>query len=310
MAEKNYPDLIARTPTKLNIVDPDARFDRDADRDQLVRMLDGMSDLEQYVQALKEDSDNPETRKDLGGLVYGNEGFYREMPADVIRDDAKQKHSGLVDLLGGWVEPVQKDGKTDLEIRRGYVENNFAEFLNALTDEELEQVLTSLPLYTTKDNDINRVIEAVREMQKLSQIKDEKGVRDYVMQKMQASAEITQRFFSNYVLGSSIYVQKLFQSYAGVASARLGKEIKNNGSFNRARVRKTIEESLEVAEDEFNREKHLGDKSDIFEGAIRPYYITTAKASHQRMRKDMKWDQDEDRQKRKAYRRKELKMAA
>lgn len=286
------------------VIKPSAKYDRA----NFVEGMDVFDKLRGYKKRLEDSKgEDPESRIDLGELLRKNPTHYAGHSGGHVIKQAKEAISDLEGMIGGWTEPSQD--RKSLKREKGYVENNLDEFLNRLTANELFALINNLPLYNTNNPEIDRLIRIIRETQKISRA--EKGkeeevkeqVREYVSERMKKAPAWLQRSFS-YSVGDPNFVMEEFESYRNAAMLELSKATRNEkGELNKDLFVRVLKESLAVAQREYNRETNLGDKSDIFEGDIRPYYLTLAQVLYPREKEEREREKDPDGKKRQDERR-------
>jgi hypothetical protein len=270
-------------------------------RDSFVGVMGDFSDLRGYRDILKEDGEEPETRKSLGSLLNDNSTHYSGISAADVKNDANEAYSQLERKLGGSAE-VAED-RASVTKRKGYVETNLEEFLNKAKAEELMAVINSVNLHYTGDNAIDEVIRLVNESRKISEAKKSGNISAYVAERMKTAPEWRQRAFSSYSSGNHAYVAKSFETFAIETARELSRLVANeNGELNKAKLVAVIKASLAVAEREYDRESDLGDKIDIFESDIRRNYLALAHAINPRLKQEKKQEEDSAREQRKAER--------
>lgn len=276
-------------------INPDQNYDRRT----FVKAMGKGGDLEQYIDAFGKNS-NSGARGDLGGLIHDDSSFYAAMAADTVAKEAADAHSAHIRSIGGWVEQ-QVDGS--LARKKGYVERNANDFWGKFNDSELVQLIHSVPLYFTGDEEIDHVVNLFRELGKIRAAQQNHTIHEYVEGRMKKMPEWMQESFSNYTSRDPTYVERAFESFAAQTQMDLAKAL-GGKTPNRTLITRVIKTSLAVADKAFDDEPNIGDKADIFEKQIRPYYLAMAETLYPREKKEQKLADDPDREERKTARKK------
>ena len=258
-------------------------------REKFVESFGEFSDLENYIQGLIKTPNNPTILSDLGALLRKKPGFYQNMPnpAGVARTEADRAYSS-------GIEQIAK-----------YVEKNKEKFFNLLDEEKILGLVTNLPLYKTGDKKHDEFIEKLNEIHIINEAeKDASKMHQYVNSKINEIPEWAREAYT-LLQGNQNYVQATFQEFKEVAQIRFQKEIlTKKGKPDKAKLENIIKNSLKKAWEKYNDEDNLEDKKDIWEGDIRPYYLTLAKMVYADEKKQAKYDKDPAKENRKEDRRK------
>lgn len=278
----------------LNLLEPTKTYDRTT----FVKSMKNLSDLEEWAQVAEKDPFDPEMRRKVGILVKDDASFYDSGYApDMFKQILRESQSDLIKKVRGWTE---SDGKT-FETRAGYVETNYNKFLKKLSTEDLVAYMQNVPLCKTGKEDVDKVVKLVKDargVNSISHIEDSEErinrMREYVADKLENAPEHIRAEFQ-YSQKSPDYIQRAFASLFKQAGLKLGKELTKNDKLDRDKIEMVIRESMKVAREQFDKTKHLKDKSDLYDAAIAPYYEILARRVYPNEKKEEKEEFEKER---------------
>lgn len=255
----------------LPFIDPK----EDYDRKNFVKFMSGFTDFEKYINAFDEKPGDSNTRKKLGAMIHSDPKAFATVEEDAVREVSNAKFSGLEDVLGG---RIIRNKKGKLEIDKGYVEHNLDAILKKLNDKQMWEVIQKVRLYKTGNEKLDAIGDSLEELRLIAHIEEEKGkgIKEYVAAKLKKEDPETMSAYS-YSLSSERYTRNLFEHYKSKANENLNNAVNDNGKIDKNKLLRLYKNSLKVALDEYDAEAHEGDKGDIYENVIRPYYLEAAK---------------------------------
>jgi len=261
------------------------------------------SKLERYLSNHKQNPNDPDNFSDFGKLLHKNPLFYNEFsnPASVISIEGDAAYTAWADAMGK------------------YVKNNLDDFFDLLDDKSWINLISTIPLYKTKEKDAkdeyhDKFVEAAGELKKIreaSSSNDFSKISDYVNSKLDEAPEWLQTSIS-YLRGNKEYMSAMFQEFAGIAQTKFQEELfiytvdkdgrKKPVKVNKGRLKTIVKDSLKKAWELHDEETDKGDQNDIWQGDLRNCYLMLARSVYPKEKKTEDWDDDEDKQERQGER--------
>ncbi|MBU2053151.1 MAG: hypothetical protein V1788_00435 [Nanoarchaeota archaeon] len=246
------------------------------------------SKLEQKVDGLKKDIHSPKYIKDISKILYnGKADAYAKFPnqGEVARFDADR-----------FIDNAEKS-------KALHVKNNLDDFFKLVDGNQMLNLVRSLPLYKTNDEKHNKLVDAINEMRDIQDAsKDFSKMSQYVESKLEGIPAWLQESLSYYSENQE-YISSVFKQFAGFAQNRFQKEthlfLVENGKIkkavaNRGKLEKALRDSLDKLWEMYKDETISGEKSDIIDDRINPYYLALANTVYPKEDNKFKKDQDED----------------
>lgn len=196
------------------------------------KAMKDLSKLESLVGGLKQDSSNPEFVKNTGKLLQGDEAFYANIMPQIIRNDLD--------------EATNESTKKMIE----YSEKNYNTLFGKLDGEAMLIYLTNVNLYETGNKETDKVVKAVKEKQKITQVKQNHSQGAYVGEKMKKAEEWRQKAFYGFASRSPAYIDAAFRAYelAAEKNFTLAVTREDGKSIDECKLARTINGSLNKAE--------------------------------------------------------------
>jgi len=237
----------------MRTINPNERYDRQ-------RFVDAMEDLEKLVYLsdnLKkpEGNWNPNLRKGLANLL-------KDENADEIDPDVEINFAGLTpDHV---IERAQQEKRDYSDRMDKYAARNWEAFLDKVErvrPEELVDLIESLPLAETSNEELDKIVKAVNEKNLINIFKEKGGQREYVNLKMQGASESRKKAYA-YSSGDPNYIAAIFGAYERAADFYFQKAIRDeNGNIVPSKLVNLIREN-------YNRLDADSDKAKIYRLAI------------------------------------------
>lgn len=281
-------------------LNPNEKFDEKT----YVGKFDDFMDLQEYVSGLRSDksSERLDAIRDLGKLLMGDRDHFERL------ENSESDARAVSDFAY----------ESTVENTARYVQRNLEDFFKIYEDDDLRQLILTLPIYKLDNKgqnigDHNDFVDLLNELRSLEEIKKnpDKMVA-YVDAKIKKSMpEWFQKSFRGYSISRPDHVARYFERYSRDAEVKLEKmmRMKDRG-IDTKKLEYIIRNSLAQAWEEHGKESHEGDKKDIWERAIRPVYIGIAQSIFKKRKAKLKMEKDPAREARKARRRKKLGLPA
>jgi len=281
------------SPIKYNPINPGANYDRK----KFVSAQKQLNDLEKYTHKILENPNDIDARQDLSALLYGDPAFHVGQSPEFMQTSAKQSYTSGIDNMAA------------------FAKRHRDELFSVVDGKGMFGLAMSVQLYKTghKDHDyIIDIVNKVRTMNMAAQKQEIEQMREVVLEgadsrDMPDWAKTVLIYFS----GSDQFVASAFRRRRD-DTVRLMNSLLLNGKVpDRKRIRRLIEDSMDKAEDEFQKETDEEARSDIWQHNIRPLYVTLAKAAYspEKKEEDAK-SKEKTGKKEREKRRQELRMAA
>jgi len=237
-------------------INPQSSFDRE----EFVESYKNFSKLRGYLKTLVKDSEEPTAIYKTAKLLHGDPQYYE-----------KEK----IQIRPNLEEAVLVSN----ENMARYVRENLSSFLDILEDEDLMSLILSLPLYRTEMDYCNEVIDAVNNFRCLQTIaKEPEKIAQYVAQELERKPELKEEFAK--AENKQEYISKVFNSCLSEVGENLNKKLMvktgETKRTNRSLLEEVFRESLNIAEEKYEEEENSGDKNDVWEDVVRPYYEAVA----------------------------------
>lgn len=246
----------------------------DFNRETFVQQGEVYQDIGKWVQTLQKDPHNKKAFENAGKLFFGDGAFYSpegENPRFRLEDTFSKLTEG----------------------RARYAEKKYSDFTDGLTDEHWRTLILEVPLYKTGNKEHDEIIEAIEAKRNVDEVsKDPNKLRAFLLKKSEEFDEPFRKEVRRNKYNNS-YLQKVFEIYQKEATINYNILVhEKDGSFKKGLAKSIFESSLKAAKAEMNRESDEGDKSDIWEADIRPYYLTLDSIKYQLEKEKLKVEQN------------------
>lgn len=250
--------------TSYKPIEPTAEWNRDA----IVSQGDDLGDLEKYLSVLEKDEENPTIWEKAGKLLEGDPTYFTRTVSD-------EKTGGLI--------RSPRSPRSDLERNLTETENNISLFakkhkstiLGKLSDEDYSSLAFNLPLYKTGNKEQDELIDALKEVNRLRSIKDNhQEIYKYILERLEKE-KVSQSKKTSFSQHGAAEAHIMFEKYLKIAHGKLNEIIADKeGKVRVDLLKRTFLNSLSEAEDALDRVTYSdGEKSDVWEANVRPYYL-------------------------------------
>lgn len=258
------------------------------DKDIFVPEMSKLNDLKEYRERIAKDRTDISAIADAGGRLFGKPNLFTNMDNPDLKATAYLNES-----IGEGTDVIAK-----------YVKENSDDFFDKLGDNNLINLIYSVPVYETSDEDHNKFVRLLNKVKGIDEASKDPSARiKYVQDRISKAPDWFQTayyYFSDRE-DNNLGIFKLFAEHAQL---QLQKEFfGEDGKINTNKLEKRVKDSLDKAWDEYNKEPNEGSKKDIWERDIRPIYLALAELAYPGTEEDYKYDKDPDREDRKADRR-------
>ncbi|MBU3906697.1 MAG: hypothetical protein KKA64_00420 [Nanoarchaeota archaeon] len=266
------------------------------DRKTFVDKFGDLSDLEEYIETMQKEPNNPSVLSDLSTLLHGDDQFYSELtnPLSVASGEADRAYTYGIDAIAK------------------YVKKNLNDFFGKTDEKDALKLVSNLPLYKTGNEEHDKFVKLSDEIKEISAAsQDAQKMQNYTVKQIKSLPEWLQESFA-YFGNRQDYASALFKEFASHTQRKFNKAVSTEErEINKNKLERIIKDSLRKAHEEQDKEPNKKDKYDIWKKAIRPYYLVLAKLVHPKEKKKEKLSNsfEREREERKAERR-ELGMAA
>jgi hypothetical protein len=294
MTNEKEPNLEARVDEEdRNIVNyhpisPKGKYNRKP----FVSAQKQLNDLGAYAQALSKDVYNVGAREDLCGLLLGDSNKQNGMAPERLIKMAGEAYGDGIDSMGR------------------YVRHNFKDFMGKLDGESLNRVVYSVQLYATGNKEHDEIVSLFRDIREMGS-KDEQTKSEAINRAINhlLKTDNMPRWAKVLISADKQFLGEIVipRFYAGRNKA-LAEHLQKDGKPDKDKLRKLVEDSIKVANDRYgdvpSGKEHNGERKDIWEGDLRPYYIATAQALYPIEKKELEKNNDrkQDEKKREAER--------
>lgn len=255
------------------------------DRDNLIKHYEDFQDINQYLQAIKEDPENTGAWGDAGELLRKNPYYYfksERSPRSDLEDSLSEEYSNL--------------GK--------YVKNNSSTFYGKIESEDYIELIQKVPLCKTGDEEHDEFVDTINEYRKLNEMgNDPNKMNTYVQEKIRKAPRWAQISFARYGKND---LNTNFESYLiNIDSKLKSKMYEEDGKTIKSKfLEKVFKDSLDETEKALDDEDYSdSEKNDVWERNVRPFYFALLEGMYKREKKDedepqRKKDRDERRKER------------
>ncbi len=257
-----------------------------------------LNDLTDYVEDIKKDPFDPGARGDLGDLLLGDGRAFRGLPADDIKQIAKDAYKSGIEGMGRFVEANADKFFEDLLSGEAlYALAMTVPLYKASTlgydDEEMKR-----PSYTGSVKTHNDLVGLVNEVKSMAKIAKDGNVDEMtkVIKKRADSKSVPDwaKKLIKYFAGYPRMTEYFFVRDLSIKQQVLNQALTIGEKPNREKLRALIENSLETAYTAWENEvENSKERKDIWEKAIRPYYVEMAKLAYGSEKEDFEKDIDE-----------------
>ncbi|MFH1365286.1 MAG: hypothetical protein ABIH28_01755 [archaeon] len=212
-------------------------------------------DIGKWIQTLQKDVYNKDAFEKAGKLFVGDKDFYS--PTGI---NPKFKLEDTFSVL--------------TENRAKYAKERYSNMANGFSDEHWMGLISNLPLYKTGNKSHDEIVDAMIAKRKVDEAsEDSNKMFEFLSKKSEGFDGPFQAEFRRERYNES-YLKKLFGIYQKEAVMKYLKLLHNeDGKLKKGLAKSVFETSLKTAEREMERETNEGDKSDIWEADVRPYYL-------------------------------------
>lgn len=268
-------------------------------RESFVASKEDLNDIGEYGERVLKDPFDLGAREDLFGLLYGDPNFHRGFSPE----DIKKTASAAI-----------KDG---VESMGRYVEKNRNKFLDLLDNKSMYNLMFSVPLYKTGNEEHDTLVGMVNDAKSMASMTQSEEplekMREFVLKRTKSDkVPDWAKSLIVYFSGDPKFVQRVFGAEFNVKQKVLAAAFADGKENDGARARKVLETSLDKAHDELeNEDNSKKERKDIWEKAIRPYYLAISDAAYEVEEKAFKKEiEAEVEKKERKTERKKLGMAA
>ncbi len=256
----------------------DFMLEGDFDRDKFVKTGKVYQDIGKWIQTIQKDSTNPDVMKKAGKTFYDNPSFYYQ--------SGTNPRPRLEDTFS-----VLQDNRAE------YAKEKYSKITEGFEDKQWLELVSSLPLYKNGDKSHDEIVDAINEKRQVDEASsDPEKIIQFLSNKSKKFDDILRLEFQREVYNER-YLKTLFGIYQRETSAKIGKMLYDeNGDLKKGLAKKIFENSLHSAELEMVKETDKGDKNDIWESDIRPYYLALANLKYKVEKKKIEEDKEEDKE--------------
>lgn len=262
---KAYRDLIAKHKGLSERLYTPIESNREFNRDEFVSSFDDYKNLQAYVKALREDSNDPYVTRGLAELLTKNQEYFEQF------DDPSVKAR----VYGNSANEESKESMAE------YVQGNLDDFFKLYDDTDMLALVSSVPLYKLNEDksskEHNEFVDLFNEIRSLEEIsKDPRKIRVYVDDKIEDTPEWFKEVYG-FFSGRQDHMQALFQEFSKDTQIDFLRASRTeDGSINMKKLEGILRNGTDEALKEYRSETNEGDKKDIWNTNIRPIYLTVA----------------------------------
>jgi hypothetical protein len=243
-------------------------------REKFVKTGKAYQDMGKWLQTLEKDPTNVDVMRKAGKLLYENPDFYYQ--------SGTSPRPRLDDTLS-----VVQDN------RARYAKEMYPHIINGFNEENWMNLISSLPLYKTGKKEYDDVIDAINQKRQMDEVAENpEKTTGFLYKKAQKFDSIVQAEFRREIYNER-YMKTLFGIYQRESEMKYMKSLfDENGEIKKGLAKSVFEESLKAAEGEMNAETNEGDKSDIWEGDVRQYYLALDSIKYSLEKKKLEKDRE------------------
>ena len=253
-------------PFRYDPIKPDADFDKK----EFMKAQGELNHLEGLMGALEKDPSNPNTKKNLSSLLWGD-------PEHAAR------HSKTDSEVRNEVNEALDDGVNKMA---KYAENHFYDLIGEVKGKNLRELLVSTPHYKKENDEThNKIISALKTTKNLENVAREndiekirKTVSDVINSKSSKLPDWAKKIAKTY-MHKDQFVAEMFSVELKKNAHIWEKELAKDGNFDEEKARKMIKYSVDKARDKYN-DAAEDDKKNIHKKELKPIYLATAKYAH------------------------------
>lgn len=269
-------------------IDPNMSYDRN----EFVGQYGKLDDLEDYYKRISKEQGDVDARIDLANLVSKYTNDQRKIMSIVSNSDLALLEANSL-LSEGHVKMAK------------YVENNRTKFLDELSSKQLFELVHRISHFKTGNPEYDKASQlmdlyggikgAENDEGKLVSIiapEAEKLFKKIPKKDKQFAEEHKEEIMKLLIAG---YTRKVLREHSKLF-------IDANGDYRHDAIADYFEENCRVAEDILDDPDYSkGEKEDVWDKNLKSIYLELAKALYPSEKKAKKWDDDEDKEIRKAY---------
>jgi len=246
----------------------------DFNREKFVKTGKVYQDMGKWIQTLEKDSTNVDVMRKAGKTLQENPDFYYQ--------------SGINP------RPRLEDTFSVLQDNRAnYAKEKYSNIIDGFNDEHWMSLISGLPLYKTGKKEHDEIVDILNQKKRMDEAAgDPEKMTQFLFKKSKSFDPIVQAEFRREIYNER-YLKTLFGLYERETQIKYMKKIfDEKGEIKKGLAKSTFETSLHAAEAEMEKETNEGDKSDIWEADIRPYYLALDSVKYRMEKKEIEKDRE------------------